>query len=72
MAGVYVVTTTEDQHRQGIGAALTVAALEAGRARGLTVGTLQSSPAGFPVYERLGFETVATYELFQISPTTPR
>ncbi|MFD3941836.1 GNAT family N-acetyltransferase [Streptomyces sp. NPDC058579] len=71
VAGIYVVTTAEDQRRQGIGAALTVAALEAGRERGLPVGTLQSSPAGFPVYERLGFETVATYELFQLAPAHP-
>jgi GNAT superfamily N-acetyltransferase len=66
VAGVYVVTTSEDHRRKGIGTALTAAALEAGRERGLSVGTLQSSPSGFPVYQRMGFETVAEYELFQI------
>lgn len=50
------------------GTALTVAALEAGRERGLSVGTLQASPSGFPVYERMGFRTVAAYELFRVSP----
>ncbi|MGW3284598.1 GNAT family N-acetyltransferase [Streptomyces sp. NPDC001002] len=66
VAGVYVVATAEDQRRQGIGTALTAAALTEGRERGLDVGTLQSSPLGFPVYQRMGFETVAEYELFQI------
>ncbi|WP_327247951.1 hypothetical protein [Streptomyces sp. NBC_01320] len=41
--------TVEDQRREGIGTALTEAALEAGRERGLSVGTLQVSPFGFPV-----------------------
>ncbi|MFE2088046.1 GNAT family N-acetyltransferase [Streptomyces sp. NPDC059460] len=67
VAGVYVVMTAEDQRREGIGTALTGAALEAGRERGLSVGTLQVSPFGFPVYEHLGFETVTAYELFRTS-----
>ncbi|MFD3993275.1 GNAT family N-acetyltransferase [Streptomyces sp. NPDC058583] len=67
VAGVYVVTTAEEHRRQGIGTALTAAALEAGRERGLAVGTLQASPSGFPVYERMGFRTVAAYELFQVA-----
>ena len=66
VAGVYVVATAEDQRRQGIGTALTTAALVEGRQRGLSVGTLQSSPSGYPVYQRMGFETVGEYELFQI------
>ncbi|MFJ5266214.1 GNAT family N-acetyltransferase [Streptomyces sp. NPDC088387] len=65
VAGVYVVTTAEDQRRQGIGTALTAAALAAGRERGLRLATLQSSPDGFPVYRRMGFETVAEYGLYQ-------
>ncbi|GHJ41670.1 acetyltransferase [Streptomyces sp. TS71-3] len=66
VAGVYVVTTSADQRRQGIGTALTAAALEAGRARGLSVGTLQASASGTPVYLRMGFEQVAEYGLFEV------
>ncbi len=65
VAGVYVVTTAEAHRRRGIGAALTSAALRAGRERGLRVGTLQASAMGESVYRRMGFETVAEYELFQ-------
>ncbi|MFJ6081403.1 GNAT family N-acetyltransferase [Streptomyces sp. NPDC092369] len=66
VAGVYVVATAEDQRRQGIGTALTTAALTEGGKRGLAVGTLQSSALGFPVYQRMGFEPVTEYELFRL------
>ncbi|MFF3248693.1 GNAT family N-acetyltransferase [Streptomyces sp. NPDC002870] len=66
VAGIYVVTTAEAHRRQGIGAALTAAALRAGQERGLRVGTLQASAMGEPVYRRMGFETVAEYQLFQL------
>ncbi|MET8832109.1 GNAT family N-acetyltransferase [Streptomyces sp. NPDC004610] len=64
IAGLYVVSTDPDHRRQGIGTALSTAALTAGRERGLTVGTLQSSPLGALVYPHMGFETVAEYGLF--------
>ncbi|TXS41216.1 GNAT family N-acetyltransferase [Streptomyces sp. uw30] len=66
VAGVYVVSTAPDHRRQGIGTTLSTAALTAGRERGLSVGTLQASPLGALVYPRMGFETVAEYELFAI------
>ncbi|MEW2289470.1 GNAT family N-acetyltransferase [Streptomyces sp. NPDC047841] len=65
VAGIYVVTTVEGHRRRGIGAKLTAAALEAGRQRGLHVGTLQASAPGQSVYARMGFETVGAYQLFQ-------
>ncbi|MFE3410528.1 GNAT family N-acetyltransferase [Streptomyces mirabilis] len=69
VAGIYVVTTAQDYRRRGIGAMLTAAALEAGRERGLHIGTLQASGLGAPVYARMGFERVAEYQLFH--PPTP-
>ncbi|MEU6599705.1 GNAT family N-acetyltransferase [Streptomyces flaveolus] len=66
VAGVYVVTTAEDHRRRGIGAALTCAALRAGRERGLRTGTLHASGLGVGVYRRMGFRTVDAYELFQL------
>jgi predicted acetyltransferase len=69
VAGVYVVTTAEEHRRQGIGAVLTEAALRAGQERGLRVGTLQASGLGAGVYRRLGFSTVAEYELFKVPAT---
>ncbi|MEV7283199.1 GNAT family N-acetyltransferase [Streptomyces sp. NPDC093252] len=64
VAGLYVVSTDPDHRRQGIGTALSTAALTAGRERGLTVGTLQATPLGALVYPHMGFETVAEYDLF--------
>ncbi|MFE7440911.1 GNAT family N-acetyltransferase [Streptomyces chartreusis] len=66
VAGIYIVATAESYRRRGIGAMLAAAALDAGRQRGLHIGTLQASGLGAPVYARLGFEKVAEYELFQL------
>ncbi|MFD0746465.1 GNAT family N-acetyltransferase [Phytohabitans flavus] len=62
-AGIYVVTTRVEYRRRGIGAAATAAALDVARSRGLRVATLQASEAGAEVYRRMGFETVATYDI---------
>ncbi|MFF5084000.1 GNAT family N-acetyltransferase [Actinoplanes sp. NPDC000266] len=64
VAGLYTITTAADQRGQGIGAAMTAAALEHARRRGLRLATLQATPAGEPLYERLGFETVAWMEIY--------
>ena len=66
VAGIYWVSTAEQHRGRGIGAALTAAALRAGRERGLRVGTLQSSRLGQPVYRRLGFQTVSQYQLLML------
>lgn len=57
-AGIYNVTTVERARGRGIGAALTAAAVRAGRERGMEVATLQASTMGRSVYERLGFRFV--------------
>lgn len=67
MAGIYAVTTAEPYRRRGIGTAITAAALRAGRDRGLRIGTLQATELGLPVYDRMGFEALGQYELFQLS-----
>jgi ribosomal protein S18 acetylase RimI-like enzyme len=56
---------TERSHRgRGIGTAMTVAALELVRRQGGRYAVLTASPDGFAIYERLGFETVATVRRF--------
>ena len=65
-AGVYYVATLPEARRRGIAAALTREALRAARDSGVTVGILQASSMGQPVYERLGFRVVG-----QVTPYAP-
>jgi GNAT superfamily N-acetyltransferase len=60
IVGIYDVSTVPDARRRGIGTAMTVAALQAGRAAGYEVAFLQPSPMGRNLYERLGFRPCYT------------
>lgn len=64
VAGAYSIGVREGFRRRGLGAAITAAVLAAGRDAGCSVGVLQASPMGTPVYERMGFETVTQYHRF--------
>ncbi|HSF14042.1 MAG TPA: GNAT family N-acetyltransferase [Vicinamibacteria bacterium] len=55
IAGVHMVGTSAKFRRRGLGMALTWTALADGKRLGMNTGTLQASPEGQPVYERLGF-----------------
>ncbi len=63
-AGVYNVATLSSHRRRGIGEALTWQAVSRGREQGCRVATLQASVMGKPVYEHMGFRTVAPYRTF--------
>jgi len=64
MAGIYWVATMPEHRRKGIASALVTRATNAAFANGAAAATLQASEDGRPVYERLGFTTVATYDAF--------
>jgi ribosomal protein S18 acetylase RimI-like enzyme len=61
---VQYVATDERHRRQGLASRLLLAVLTAGRDRGMRSATLQASPDGLPVYERLGFRRVALLRAF--------
>ncbi len=65
VAGIYWVATPEAHRRRGYAEAVTWAALEAGRDAGCTIGSLQASEMGRPVYTRMGFAVSAEYEQYQ-------
>lgn len=65
VAGVYFVFTAPPARRQGIGAAITLAALRDARALGCRIGVLGSSAMGYSVYRRLGFREYCTLGIYE-------
>jgi N-acetylglutamate synthase len=59
--GVYNVATPAEHQCRGYGRALTRAAVDEGIRRGCDHAVLQSSPAGQPVYEAMGFTHLGSY-----------
>jgi GNAT superfamily N-acetyltransferase len=66
VAALYCIATDEEYQRRGIATALTLEALRVAREAGHDVATLQASPSGRPVYERIGFTTISQYRLFRL------
>lgn len=62
VAGIYDISVVPDARRQGIGAAITLAALREGQTLGYRYAVLQPTEMGKPLYESLGFRTVCTYQ----------
>jgi len=69
-AGVYNVATLPDRRGHGYGEAATWAVIGEGARRGCTHSILQSSDAGHPVYERMGFVDVGRYVQLEGPPAT--
>ncbi len=64
VAEVTGVVTVPAIRRQGIGTAMTWAAIEESVRRGCTAITLTASTMGYPVYLRMGFVPVCTYRTY--------
>ena len=67
VAGIYCVGSIEQARGKGLGRAVTTAATNAGFDLGADIASLQASPMGKPIYDKLGYETVFDYRLL-ISP----
>jgi GNAT superfamily N-acetyltransferase len=61
IVGIYNVQTRPALQGRGIGRAMTLAAIDIGRAARCTAASLQSTAAGVSVYQKLGFEPVYGY-----------
>lgn len=64
LAGVYAVATLPHARKRGIGRAMTLHAMAEGLRRGATMATLQATPMGRPIYEKIGFRTVFDYQAY--------
>jgi GNAT superfamily N-acetyltransferase len=62
-AGLYTVVTMPEARGFGIGRAMTLTALLAGREAGMRIGALQATEMGRGIYARLGFEELFRYML---------
>src|SRR5215469_2090036 len=71
-AGIYFVFTVTEARRQGIGGAITVAALRRARDLGLRIGVLGSSAMGHSVYLRLGFGEHCRIGIYEWRPSGRR
>jgi GNAT superfamily N-acetyltransferase len=66
---VALVATAPEAQRKGFGEATVRKALfEGAKATGLTRAVLHATPAGAPVYERIGFHKVATIHFYGLRP----
>jgi ribosomal protein S18 acetylase RimI-like enzyme len=68
---IFNIATPPPHRRRGLAAALTARAVEDGFENGATWSWLQSSEAGYELYERLGFRTVARWPCWLQHATNP-
>ena len=64
IAGIYDVSTVPEARQRGIGAVMTVAALQEARAEGFEIAFLQPSEMGEPLYHRLGFRVCCVCSIY--------
>jgi ribosomal protein S18 acetylase RimI-like enzyme len=68
VVGLYCVAVVPEARRQGIGAAVTLAALREAREQGYRFGVLGASGMGEGVYRRLGFEQYCLLQMYEFLP----
>jgi ribosomal protein S18 acetylase RimI-like enzyme len=66
IAGIYVVGTIPERRKQGIGTALTLAALADARDLGYHIAVLQASEMGVRIYRKLGFQDQSLFQTYHL------
>jgi GNAT superfamily N-acetyltransferase len=66
--GIYFVATLPAYRGRALSTRLMSVALAEARERGCATSTLQASPMGYPVYERLGYRTFCRMHLYERRP----
>ncbi len=64
IGNIHGVVTDPKFRRRGIGTAMTWAAIAEARKRGCTSIVLSASEMGYPVYRRMGFQTVCRFRIY--------
>jgi len=63
-AGIHFVATAAAHQKRGLASALVLALLQRAKAAGCTTTSLQASPDGLPVWQKLGFVQVGMMRVF--------
>lgn len=64
VAGIYGVATTESGRHRGLARLLCSTALDAARTAGVERTVLHSTPMARSLFQRMGYEDVATFEVW--------
>lgn len=69
--GIFNVATPPEHRGNGYGTTITARAVRDGLAARARSAWLQSSPDGFGVYQRMGFDTVVTWQCWDATAASP-
>ena len=64
-AGIFQVGTLEPHRGKGFGEVMTAESIKAAADAGARIAFLQASGSGFPIYKRMGFQTVTSHTMFE-------
>jgi predicted GNAT family acetyltransferase len=64
-AGIFQVGTIEQHRGKGFGEVMTARSVQAAAHAGARIAFLQASNSGFPIYKRMGFQTVTSHTMFE-------
>jgi predicted GNAT family acetyltransferase len=67
VAGIYGIAVRRAFRKQGLGTIATLLTAREGLRRGATLAVLQATKDGFPVYEKLGFQTICSFRSWHVA-----